>query len=377
MAFERYVYVNGKKLRCGFTTGTCAAIASKAAVKALLEGQVPLTCSVLTPKNIEVDAEIINGAVSENFAICSVIKDGGDDIDATNGLEIVVKAEKIKSGIVINGGKGVGRITKSGLDQPVGNAAINSVPLKMIRENVLEICRHYNYMSGIKITVSVPEGERVAAKTFNPNIGIEGGISIIGTSGIVEPRSVRAIVETIKLEINVIKSSKSKSIAITLGNYGESFLIENEINIPYVKCSNFIGEAIDEAVKKNFDNILVVGHLGKLIKLAGNMFNTHSDYGDCRMEIFGVHAAMCGADNKLIKNIMECVTIDAAISVIEYDKELLRDVINSIIERIQFYIEKRVGNSFNKNIGVIVFTNKYGILGKSLNVDYKIKNNGG
>ena len=362
--FNLYVE-NGpnKKLRCGYTTGTCAAVSSKAATEALLSGKIPESCFVITPKGIKVEVEIIKKYMSGNKTSCSVIKDAGDDIDATDGIEIVSTAEKIETGIIIEGGKGVGRVTKAGLDQMVGSYAINSVPRKIITDRVKEVCEKYGYTGGIKITISVPEGEKVAEKTFNPNIGITGGISIIGTTGIVEPRSLKAIFDTVKLELNVLKTAGNESVIITPGNYGESFLNTMNFNIPFVKCSNFIGDTLDEAVKLGFKNILLCGHFGKFVKLAGGMFNTHSFYGDCRMEILCAHGALCGVPNDILKSIMDCATVDAALDILKYDNLVFNNVIKSIINKIQINIDKKIPE--NVKAGVLIYTNKYGILGTS------------
>ena len=362
--FDLYVE-NGpnKKLRCGYTTGTCAAVASKAAVEALLSGKSPDSCFVITPKGIKVEVETIKKYLCSDKVSFSVIKDAGDDIDATDGIEIVSTAEKTETGIIIEGGKGVGKVTKAGLDQPVGRTAINSVPRKMITDCVKEVCEKYGYTGGIKITISVPEGEKIAQKTFNPNIGITGGISIIGTTGIVEPRSLKAIFDTVKLELNVLKTAGNESVIITPGNYGESFLNTMNFNVPFVKCSNFIGDTLDEAVKLGFKNILLCGHFGKFVKLAGGMFNTHSFYGDCRMEILCAHGVLCGVPNEILKNIMGCATVDAALDILKYDNTVFNNVIKSVINKIQTNIDKKIPEDIKA--GVLIYTNKYGILGTS------------
>ena len=374
--FNLYVE-NGpnKKLRCGYTTGTCAAAASKAAVEALLSGKTPDSCFVITPKGIKVEIEIVKKTVSGDKTSCSVIKDAGDDIDATDGLEIVSTAEKTENGIKITGGMGVGRVTKAGLDQPVGSFAINSIPRRMISESVREVCEKYGYKGGIKITISVPEGEKTAEKTFNPNIGITGGISIIGTTGIVEPRSLKAIFDTVKLELNVLKTAGNESVVITPGNYGESFLNNMNFSVPFVKCSNFIGDTLDEAVKLGFKNILLCGHFGKFVKLAGGMFNTHSFYGDCRMEILCAHGALCGVPNDFLKNIMDCATVDAALDILKYNNSVFSNVIKSITNKIQANIDKKIPE--NVKAGVLIYTNKYGIIGTSEKGRELIKSFGG
>ena len=369
MAFERYIDGIKGKLRCGYTTGTCSAIASKAAAVFLFSGKCPNFEEVLTPSGVNVKVPIAFSKMEKGKAVCGVIKDGGDDIDATNGVMILCSAEKIESGIVIEGGKGVGVVTKSGLDQPVGSAAINSVPRKMISDAIKSVCHSFGYNGGIKITVSVPEGEKIAEKTFNPNIGIKGGISIIGTSGIVEPMSLKAVFETVKLEINVARSSGKSDIIITPGNYGQDFVKTMNIksDSPLVQCSNFIGDALKFACRKEFKNILLAGHLGKLVKLAGGMMNTHSMYGDCRMDIIGARAGAFGAEKNDIVRILNSAAVDAALDIIEGDKYVFENVVKSIILDAQKNIDAVLNDSCR--CGILIFTNKRGLLGASRKAD--------
>ncbi|MCI1960035.1 MAG: cobalt-precorrin-5B (C(1))-methyltransferase CbiD [Clostridia bacterium] len=362
MPFEYYQYIGNEKLRFGYTTGTCAALASKAAVFMLLNKKVCDETSVMTPKGIEVKTEIYDINFNENFVSCAVKKDGGDDYDATDGLMIYAKAERTKSGIEIEGGKGVGRVTKKGLDQPVGSAAINSVPQKMIQTEVKRVCKNSNYNGGIKITLFVPEGEKAAEKTFNPNIGIVGGISIIGTSGIVEPKSLKALADTVKLEIGVIRKSGSDKIIITPGNYGENYIKKLDIDVQYVKCSNFVGVAVEKASQEHFKDILLVGHIGKFIKLSGGIMNTHSAMGDCRMEILASYAALFGIDKKGVEEIFDCAVCDEALDIIN-QYGLLKETMDYAVKRAQMYIMRHADKE--SNIGIVFFSNKYGLLAES------------
>ena len=201
MAFEHYVQSGGKRLRCGFTTGTCAALAAAGAARLLLTGKAPETVSLVTPKGISVEVPLEQCAWTESRAVCAVRKDAGDDIDVTDGLLIFAAVEFSREpGIAIDGGEGVGRVTKPGLDQPVGAAAINHVPRQMIRAALEDVCGALCCQRGLRVTISVPGGAEIAAKTFNPNLGIVGGISILGTSGIVEPMSMQAPVSYTHLE---------------------------------------------------------------------------------------------------------------------------------------------------------------------------------
>ena len=198
MAFEHYIQSGGKRLRCGYTTGTCAALAAAAATQLLLTKEPPKTMGLMTPKGIFVEVEISQSSLEGGKATCGVVKDAGDDVDATQGLLICAQVESSEApGITIDGGLGVGRVTKPGLDQPVGAAAINHVPRQMIASAVEKVQKTFGDSRGLAVTIFVPEGEKIAQKTFNPYMGIVGGISILGTSGIVEPMSIQALIDTL------------------------------------------------------------------------------------------------------------------------------------------------------------------------------------
>ena len=306
MKLEHYVYSSGRRLRCGYTTGTCAALAATGAVYLLLTGTAPETVEMMTPKGWTVQVPLERCQLKNGSACCAVRKDGGDDVDCTTDLLIVAEVSKTKQpGVWIDGGDGVGRITKPGLDQPIGAAAINSVPRSMIRQQVEMVCKRFGYDGGISVCIQVPGGEQAAKKTFNPELGIEGGISILGTSGIVEPMSVQALMETITLKLRQLAAQGNQELILTPGNYGLDF-VQNQAwfcqEIPVVRCSNFIGEALDQAAVYGFQRVLLVGHIGKLVKLAGGIMNTHSRWADCRTELFCAHAAVCGASTALCRN---------------------------------------------------------------------------
>ena len=280
--------VNQKLLRCGYTTGTCAAAASKAAVAMLFKQESMDSVAITTPNQTDLIIDVLNPQFNDNVASCSIEKDGGDDPDITNGILVSSKVALLpdSSEIIIEGGKGVGKVTKGGLDQPVGMSAINSVPRKMIKDSLNELAMQFNYSGGFHVLISVPEGEEIAKKTFNPELGIVGGISILGTTGIVEPMSAKALADSIKVEISVIAAESNESILIFLGNFGKKFT-EEDLNLstkPGIMCSNFIDVALDSSVEFGFKNILLVGHIGKFVKLGIGMFNTHSHNGDGRIE---------------------------------------------------------------------------------------------
>ncbi|MEG0898618.1 MAG: cobalt-precorrin-5B (C(1))-methyltransferase CbiD [Oscillospiraceae bacterium] len=374
MNFEHYIQKGGKTLRYGFTTGSCATLAAKAACEMLLANKTINSISIITPKGFNVEVNLLDITIDENkFVSCAVEKDAGDDPDVTHRALVYAKIEKSSvNGIHIDGGLGIGRVTRPGLDQPIGNAAINSMPRRMIENEVQSICDKYGYDGGLNVIISIPAGVELAKKTFNPQLGIVGGISVLGTSGIVEPQSSQALIDCIEVELKAFEAENIHQVVLTPGNYGENFLSEFKPleNPPTVKCSNFIGDAIDFAVKHSFKQILLIGHIGKFSKLAGGIMNTHSSYADCRVEIIAAHAALCGASKETIFNIMNAVTTDDCISFL--DKENLRDdVIKSILGKIYEHISRRAGD--NVSIAAIMFSNKYGLLGMTDNAKEIIK----
>jgi cobalt-precorrin-5B (C1)-methyltransferase len=261
-------------VRYGFTTGSCAAAAAKAAAYMLLTGKIKNCITIETPKGIPYTAEVTDIVRGESQVSCAVVKDGGDDPDVTSGSKIcaTVTADNRGDGekelLQIDGGKGVGRVTRPGLDQPVGNAAINHVPREMITREVQEVCRICDFHGTLHILISVPDGEALAERTFNPRLGIVGGISILGTTGIVEPMSSQALKETIRVELRQQRAEGQTIAAVSPGNYGLDFMQQTygyDLDRS-VKCSNFIGETIDMAAELGFCAMLLTGHIGKLMK---------------------------------------------------------------------------------------------------------------
>ena len=294
---EEYVIKDGKRLRLGYTTGSCAAAAAKAAAWMLLTGHEKRTIDLLTPKGVALTLDVLEITRTPDTVSCAIRKDSGDDPDVTHDTLVFAAVQRTETpGVTIDGGAGVGRVTKRGLDQPVGAAAINSVPRRMIRENVEEVMRLCDYRGGLAVMISVPEGEALAKKTFNPRLGIVGGISILGTTGIVEPMSEQALVDTIHVELRQRRVNGADYVLLTPGNYGADF-IRASIGLDprtAVLTSNFIGDALEHCRTLGFRGALLVGHIGKLVKLAGGMWNTHSKCGDCRMELIAAHAAALG-----------------------------------------------------------------------------------
>lgn len=364
MALEHYIRSGQRRLRCGYTTGTCAALAAGGAASLLLLGEAPERLSLVTPKGLAVEAAPEGLRYEGDAAVCGVRKDGGDDADATHGLVVVARVEKSPGpGVRIHGGEGVGRVTKPGLDQPVGAAAINRVPRQMVEAQARAVCAKAGYAGGLEITLSIPGGREAAQKTFNPALGVEGGLSILGTSGIVEPMSQQALVDTIALELNQAAALGAEDLILIPGNYGEEFLRQHPLGgAPVVKVSNFIGDALDLAAGHPFRQVLLVGHIGKLVKLAGGVMNTHSRYADCRAELFCAHAACCGASRQVCLELLQAATADRCIEILD-GAGLREPVLRRLLEAIQLHLDRRVQGKYR--VGAVLFSNTYGLLGQT------------
>lgn len=416
-------------MRFGFTTGSCSAAAAKAAAYMLLSGREKNNITIETPKGIPFNADILDIKREENYVSCAVEKDGGDDPDVTTGAYVYARVSFIQDSdvrdgaiireeiclrddivswkedaalqkenidlecgrIFIDGGIGVGRVTRPGLDQPVGNAAINHVPREMIRREVEEVCDVFDYCGKLSVIISVPDGEAIAENTFNPRLGIVGGISILGTSGVVEPMSSQALLDTIRVELNQKRVMGAEIVAISPGNYGLDYMLKQygyDLD-KSVKCSNFIGETIDMAVELGFKKVLFTGHIGKLIKVSGGIMNTHSREADCRMELMCTHfvkacnelymsryesgdfgeqarSMMPGQDmNEILckqAKILDCFTTEEAIACIG-DDALIKATMESIMNKIVLYLNKRARGSLQ--IECIMYSNDFGELARS------------
>lgn len=390
---EEYVIKNQKKLRLGITTGTCSAAAAQAAAMQLLLGVESHAVTLRTPKGMTVSVPVYLLESDSRKASYKVVKDSGDDPDVTNGTDVCVTVEYVKQRVreqtdgsqdsscaftsesfpylTLDGGIGIGRVTKEGLEQAVGQAAINRVPRQMIFAAVADVCEKANVCEPLHITVWMPEGETLAKRTFNPKLGIEGGISVLGTSGILEPMSEQAIVATIETEIRQLHAVGEEKILVTPGNYGQAYASEYlKLDLTKsVKSSNYIGDTIDLAISYGMNDFLLVGNIGKLVKLAAGIFNTHSKVADGRGEIFAVHAAMAGAEAKVVQEIYDCINTDRMLDVLE--REGLREVVmQSILAAIEKHVAGRVGDTMR--FGVIVFSEKYGYLGQTSDAEREL-----
>lgn len=382
---DKYIIKNNKRLRYGYTTGSCAAGATRGAVRMLLSGASLSEVELQTPKGITLNLQLHDITRGETHVSCAVQKDAGDDPDTTNGILVYAKVEKISaeaakniidnqntdskkviihSSIILDGGVGVGRVTKPGLSQKVGEAAINPVPKAMILREAEEAAQEYDYEGYLKITISVPEGEEISKKTFNPRLGIMGGISILGTSGIVEPMSERALIASIQVEMKQHFFQGENYILVTPGNYGADYLREH-MTIPFennIKCSNYVGETIDMAIDMGVKGILFVAHIGKFVKVAAGIMNTHSHCADGRMEVLCASAIRAGGTLECAREILEAGTTDEALAVIDR-YGILEETMAIVMEKIQFYLDHR---SYEQILlGAVVFSNVYGLLGQT------------
>ena len=360
----------------GFTTGSCAAAAAKAAAIMILGKKHVDHVSIITPSGARFDTPLDEVMLTKKdglySASCAVRKPQSDDPDVTAGMLIYAKAEPAgecfpEGHVIIEGGPGIGKITKPGLDRPVGDWAINSVPRAMIEREVASVMDEYEYTGSLKITIYAPEGEKIASKTFNPRLGIEGGISIIGTSGIVEPMSTKAIVDTIRVELNQHHDLGREVAVVSPGNWGRDFLKEEygyDID-KAVKCSNFIGDTIDIAKSVGFRKMILVGHIGKLIKVSGGIWNTHSSVSDRRMELMAEAAGNAGAGNDTISRILASLSTEEAYAVM-LDAHIEKKCMSHIMKCIEDNLKER---SDPMETACVMYSGKYGILGVTGNID--------
>ncbi|MCC0684947.1 cobalt-precorrin-5B (C(1))-methyltransferase CbiD [Clostridioides sp. ZZV14-6345] len=400
---EEYVYIDGKKYRRGYTTGSCATGASKAAVYMLITKNKIDTINIDTPKGIPLSLKVDNVNISDTFVECSIKKDGGDDIDATHTMDIYARAEivskndKNKEYLTLNdidslstnsecqselykfirvyGGIGIGVVTKKGLSVDVGKTAINPTPLKMINHEIRKLIGdNFESILGnnkvLKITIFAPQGETIAKKTFNPRLGIVGGISIIGTTGIVEPMSDEGWKKSLSIELQMKKEQGLDKIILVPGNHGEQFIREKlNLDIKYVvRTSNFVGYMIKEAQRIGYKKILMAGHIGKFIKVSAGIFNTHSKVADARSEILVANLALMGATYEFLNKINQCLTAEEAVELInnsEY-RQVYNILSNKCRERVKQYLNE---DSDDIDVEVIMFSMDKSLLGKSDNTD--------
>lgn len=332
---DLYVESGGKKLRCGYTTGSCATAAAKAATYILFNEESLDNIEIDTPKGILLNIEVKSIEVLEDSVRVSVIKDAGDDADITNGIEICAIAKKSNTRFSLKGGEGVGLVTKGGLFIEKGEHAINPTPRKMIEKEVLSMLPNGE---GVEIIITVPTGSEVAKKTFNPRLGIEGGISILGTTGIVYPMSEEALKESIRIEIRQ-KAMNKERLVLTFGNIGERCskaqgYKEDEIVI----ISNFVGFALECCVSLKVKEVILVGHIGKISKVAYGCFNTHSRVSDIRLEVIALELVLLGKNKEFIEEVLKENTSEGAVKLLgDGYEQLYKNIGDKIKKRMEIY----------------------------------------
>ncbi|WP_203650555.1 cobalt-precorrin-5B (C(1))-methyltransferase CbiD [Secundilactobacillus yichangensis] len=358
---DNYVYYNGRKLRKGYTTGTTATAASVAAARAILDQKAPVVVKVNAANGTPVQFNVQDCTFDRNQASVAIQKDGGDDQDATDGM-LIYSTVTLRSDhtITLDGGKGIGRVTQEGLANKPGMPAINPTPYKLIQEGVRDVLGPGR---GADIVISAPEGERVAKLTYNPKLGIVGGISILGTSGIVTPMSEESWKHSISIEMNIHRKRGDTELILTPGNYGEDFL-KDEMHIPVTKqvqMSNFVGYVLKEVQRLGFTKVLMVGDLGKMIKVAGGIFSTHSKDADARAEIMVANLALMGAPLDLMKKVYGCLTTISMIKLI--NEAGYQDVYQTIVDKIKGRAEKLLAHREPKvEIDAVIFSRDTGFL---------------
>lgn len=363
MQLDKFVEKGGKRLRYGYTTGSCATAAAKGAVTMVLTQGLTDFVSIDTPKGWTLNLDLHDCQVSPESATCSVVKDAGDDPDVTHGVKVYATVTKKESpGITFCGGLGVGTVTRAGLSIAVGEPAINPVPREMMTREIMKVMKDKDYAGGFEVKIAIPQGVELARRTFNPKLGIVGGLSVVGTSGIVEPMSEEALKESMRLELAMLKAQNTLKIIFVPGNYGRDYALAQGLpDALMVKTSNYMGYMLEEAEHMGFEEILLVGHLGKLVKVAGGLFNTHSAVCDGRMEILAAHAALLGAPQELVAKIMESVTTDEATNY------LLAQGLDGYFDHLAQAVKKRCEAKVYGNIHIeaILFSKEHGFLGAS------------
>ena len=374
---EEYVYIDGKKYRRGYTTGSCATGAAKAATYMLLTKKRIDSINIDTPKGIPLTLKVENINICDDYIECSIEKDGGDDIDATHTMHIHARAELVKKqgkeNILVCGGEGIGVVTRKGLSVEVGKHAINPIPMKMINNEVSKVIGSdtsdaLGNDTVLKITIFAPRGQEISKKTFNPRLGIVGGISILGTTGIVEPMSDEGWKKSLSIELKMKRVQGLDKIILVPGNHGEQFIRENlNLDMKYViRTSNFIGYMLKEAQRMGYKKILMVGHIGKFIKLSAGIFNTHSKIADARSEILVSNLALMKAPYEFLEKISECLTAEEAVEII--DNSDYKEFYDLVSNKCKFKVKQYLGDD-EIDVEIMMFSMDKTLLGQSDNAD--------
>jgi cobalt-precorrin-5B (C1)-methyltransferase len=343
-----------EKLREGLTTGSCAAAAAQASAIRQLRGRTPRQVRITTPAGKVLDLDI----VELNYPVCGVVKDAGDDPDITSGMTVTASVEIGKSDgpVSFAAGQGVGTVTRPGLKVPPGEPAINPVPRQMIEKALREVIG----ARSARVTVSIPGGEEKASHTFNPRLGIEGGLSVLGTTGIVRPYNLDSVYESFTLELNTFAAAGNEIIGLTFGNTGESAMRKayGLSGRCIMQTGNYIGYVLDEAVRLKFKRVLLCGHPGKLLKVAAGTFDTYNRTGDGRREALCTHAALAGCTVQIIRKLYNCSSTENAIAILKEENLgfLWTDIAEAAAKRCRdrMFGDLAVETAFIDNSGTIL-----------------------
>jgi len=326
--------MSNKELSYGITTGSAATAAAVAALQTIIHQKKPLKVKIDAPFG-ELEIDILSTKrIGENTAQAMVIKKPYPDPDVTINLEIGAMVRLTdKEGIIIQGGEGIGTVTKPGLQLPVGEAAINPVPREMICANLEKIIPSDK---GAQVTVFVPQGEKIASRTMNPRLGIEGGISILGTTGVARSMSLESYKSALSCQIDVGLGQGFEELVFVPGNIGEKLALQalDVEKDQIVQMSNYVGHMLEQAHEKGVKKIILYGHAGKLVKIAGGIFNTKHSVADARREIITAHAAICGASPELLENLFHSKTTEDMIDLLQ-NENLVADVFHNIAHAIK------------------------------------------
>ncbi len=341
-------------MQISVTTGTCAAAASKASAIYLISGECPETVTVKNLQGHEFILEVFKE--SEYFG---VVKHSYESTDVTDGVKVLARVEILdgEDDLIFTAGEGVGIITLPGLKLPVGEPAINPVPREMIKRSVREIIPRKK----LRITISIPDGEKIAKRTFNPRLGIKGGLSVLGTTGTVKPMNEEALLSSLSLELNMIYSLGFRELYITFAGTGENFTrkIFNINGRNVIQCGNYIGHVLDNAEKLGFENVIICGHAGKILKVSSGNFNTHSRISDGRLESLCTHLALEGANSDIIRRIYHSNTVNEAIEIVK--SEGFFRVWNNIAETVSRKCKERT--HYVMKVDTVIIDGSGGILG--------------
>ena len=301
-------------LRSGYTTGACAAAGVKAALILLTTGEVVDSVELVALDGTPLIIPIKDVKKISNGIRAEVVKFSGDDPDITNGVSVFTTLRRISGDeIIFRAGLGVGTITKAGMQLPIGEPAINPKPRKLIRN----VAAEFN-IGGLEVEISIPAGVELAKKTLNPVLGVEGGLSIIGTTGVLRPMSEEAFKNSLIPQIDVAKAAGFNELIFVPGKIGET--IAKQLGLPegaIIQTSNFIGFMLEAAAQRQIKKIILCGHLGKLAKVAAGVFHTHNRIADCRLETLAAYAAAEGLPANEVQRILDANTTEDAAQIIK------------------------------------------------------------